>query len=185
MAGIRIARRYAKSLLDLGIENNVAPQLYQDMKLVLSVIKSNREMALFLKNPIINTDKKDAVMKAIFEGKLQKMSLTFFQIITRKKREYYIQEIASAFVELYKQYNNEQTAHLVTAIKVDDNIRSQMLELIAKTTSDKIDLIEKVDPSIIGGFVLSWGDKQVDTSVTRKLHALRQDFKDNLYQKDY
>lgn len=76
-------------------------------------------------------------------------------------------------------------ATLTTAVPADDALRKQMLELIAKNSSDQIVLKEKVDPSIIGGFILRWGDRQVDTSVVRKLHALKQDFKSNLYVKDY
>jgi F-type H+-transporting ATPase subunit delta len=185
MAGTRLAKRYAKSLLELGIENQAVDQIYADMKLVLDTVRSNKQLAVFFKSPIINTDKKEAVLHGLFENKMHKITLAFLDIIVRKKREYYVDDIASSFIELYKAHKNEQTAYLTTAVKIDDTIRKQMYDLIAKTTRDKIELVEKVDPSIIGGFILRWGDHQVDTSVTKKLHDLRQDFKDNLYQKDY
>ncbi|MFM7822880.1 MAG: FoF1 ATP synthase subunit delta, partial [Bacteroidota bacterium] len=86
-----------------------------------------------------------------------------------------------SFLELYDIFKGRQVATLTTAVPADDALRNQMLELIAKNSSDQIVLKEKVDPSIIGGFILRWGDRQVDTSVARKLHALKQDFKDNLY----
>ena len=113
------------------------------------------------------------------------MTLDFFLIITRKKREYYIDDIAQSFLELYDIFKGRQVATLTTAFPVDDSLRKQMLELISKNSSDQIVLKEKVDPSIIGGFILRWGDRQVDTSVARKLHALKQDFKGNQYLKDY
>lgn len=185
MAETKVAKRYAKSLLDLAIENKVVEEIFRDMEDVLKTIRSSRELSNFFKSPIINTDKKDAVLQEVFGGKINKMCLDFFRIITRKKREYYIEDIAAAFVELYKSYKNIQTAYLITATPATDDIRKQMLELIGKTTSDKIELREKVDPSIIGGFILRWGDRQVDTSVARKLHELRQDFRENLYLKDY
>ena len=142
MSETRVAKRYAKSLLDLGIENKIADKLYNDISLLISTIKENRQLSAFFKSPIINTDKKDAVLRGIFEGKIDKMTLAFFRIVTRKKREYYIEEIAHAFVELYKEYNHQQTAWLTTAIPADDEIRKKMLDLISKTTSDEIELIE-------------------------------------------
>lgn len=185
MAETKVAKRYAKSLLDLAIENNIVDEISKDMQNVLNTIRANRELSVFFKSPIINTDKKDAVLRSIFEGKIHKMILTFFSIITRKKREYYIEDITASFIELYKEYRNIQTAVLITAVKADDAVKKEMLSLIAKTTANTIELEEQVDPSIIGGFILRWGDRQVDTSVARKLHELRQDFRDNLYLKDY
>jgi F-type H+-transporting ATPase subunit delta len=185
MAETKVAKRYAKSLLDLAIENNIVDEISKDMQSVLNTIRANRELSVFFKSPIINTDKKDAVLRSVFEGRINKMILTFFSIITRKKREYYIEDITASFIELYKEYRHIQTAVLITAVKADDSVKKDMLALIAKTTSNTIELKEQIDPSIIGGFILRWGDRQVDTSVARKLHELRQDFRDNLYLKDY
>lgn len=185
MAETKVARRYAKSLLDLGVERNVVDQLHNDMICVHSAIRGSRELAQFFKSPVINTDKKENVLKELFGGKVQQMTLEFFMIITRKKREYYIEDIAQSFLELYDIFKGRQVATLTTAVPADDTLRKQMLELIAKNTSHQIVLKEKVDPSIIGGFILRWGDRQIDTSVARKLHALKQDFKGNLYVKDY
>lgn len=185
MAETKVAKRYAKSLLDLAIERNIAAELNTDVLMVLDTIRSNRQLSSFFKSPIINTDKKDAALQSLFSGKVNEILLSFFKIITRKNREYYIEDIVQAYADLYKVYNHQQTAWLTTAIPADDEIRRKMLELIKRSTSDEIELKEEVDPEIIGGFILRWGDRQVDTSVTKKLHSLRQDFKDNLYQKDY
>jgi len=185
MAETKVARRYAKSLLDLGIEKNLADQLYSDMSMVYATIRGSRELSNFLKSPVITTDKKNHVLTGLFSGKIQDMALDFFRIITRKKREYFIEEIALAYTELYDVYKGRQKATLITAVPADDAVRKQMLEMISKTTSDTIMLQEKVDPSIIGGFILKWGDRQVDASVAHKLHALSQEFKSNLYIKDY
>jgi len=60
-----------------------------------------------------------------------------------------------------------------------------MLAIVKESTGSSIELKEIVDPNIIGGFILRWGDRQIDASVTRRLQALRQDFSKNLYVKDY
>jgi len=63
MAETKVARRYAKSLLDLGVERNVVDQVYNDMLYVHSAIRGSRELAQFFKSPVINTDKKENVLK--------------------------------------------------------------------------------------------------------------------------
>ncbi len=185
MAETKVARRYAKSLLDLGKERNITALLYDDMMLVAAAIKANRQLGVMLKSPVINTDKKDAVLKEIFGNKINLASLEFMRIITRKKREYYIEDIAKSFIELYKIYKNIQPAYVITAVPMDDKLRNEMLDIIKKETGSSIELQERVEPGIIGGFILRWGDRQIDASVTSKLNALKQDFSKNFYLKDY
>jgi len=185
MAETRVARRYAKSLLGLGKEKSVVDRLYEDMCLINDTIRANRQLALLFKNPIINTDKKDNILKQIFGDKISEMTLQFLQIITRKKREYYVEDIVASFVALYKEYKGIQPAQVITAIPLADELRKEMLEIIAQTTGDRVELKEIIDKDIIGGYILRWGDRQVDASVTSKLHDLKQDFRSNLYLKDY
>lgn len=185
MAETKVARRYAKSLLDLGVERNIVDQVYSDMQYVHNAIHSNRDLGIFFKSPVINTDKKENVIKELFGNKVQQMTLEFFLIITRKKREYYIDDIAQSFLELYDIFKGRKEATLITAVAADDQMRQQMLGLIAQDTKEQVLLKEKVDPSIIGGFILRWGDRQIDNSVSRKLFAYKQGFKDNSYIKDY
>jgi F-type H+-transporting ATPase subunit delta len=185
MAETKLARRYAKSLLDLGREQNITDALYSDMNLLLDTFKKNRQLSVVFKSPIVTTDKKDAILNDLFSDKVNKLTLEFFRIVTRKNREYFIEDIAKSFVEIYKTFKGMQSARVITATPVDDKLRKQIMDVIAATTSDKIDLEEVVDKSIIGGFILRWGDRQIDASVTSKLHSLRKDFRDNLYIKDY
>ncbi len=185
MAETRVARRYAKSLLGLGMENDIIDTLFDDMLLIQKTIRENRALGLLFKNPIINTDKKDKVVTELFGKHINKVTLEFLKIITRKKREYYIEDIAASFVEIYKYQKGIRTAQVITATPLSDELRKQMLDLIHRTTDNDIELKEIVDPSIIGGYILRWGDQQVDASVTQKLHDLRQEFSSNLYLKDY
>ena len=103
MQGTRAASRYAKSFIDLTIEQGVMEQAYADMKTILEVCKSNPDFVIFLKSPVIKTDKKQEVLKQIFSGKLSKATDAYIQLITSKKREIYLQEIAAEFINQYKE----------------------------------------------------------------------------------
>jgi len=181
MTSTKVARRYAKSLLDLGKERNITDVLFNDMKLVASVIRSNRQLAAMLKSPIIHNFKKDAVIKQIFEGKINDASLEFMRIIIRKNREYYLPEIAVALNELYKEYKNIQPANVTTAVPLDEKLRAQIMAILEKSTGHEIELHEIVDKNIVGGFILQWGDNQLDDSVSGKLRSLKQDFSRNIH----
>ena len=180
----RVASRYAKSLLDLALEQGVLEKAKEDMKLILDTCRSNKDFSLFLTNPIIKTDKKIAVIKKVFAGKLTPMTDAFLDIITRKKREDLIEAIAYAFIEQYKIHKKILTAVITTASGLDDVLRKKVIALVKKDNQSEVELIEKTDKDLIGGFILKIGDKQLDESLSGKLKLLRRNFSENPYIKE-
>ena len=101
MADQRVAARYAKSLLDLGKEMGTLDAVKADMDLLTKTMAESRELRLLLRNPIVKHDKKLAILKAIFEGKVSDMTLRFFTILTDKNRESAIEGIGPEFLAQY------------------------------------------------------------------------------------
>ncbi len=185
MAERKLARRYAYSLLGLAQERDVLDPVYADMALIEDTCEESRELSVFLKNPVINTDKKDAVIRGLFGDKVSEMSLAFMQIITRKKREGYLEEIAREYVSMYKHKKGISIARIITAGKLEDGLRNEVIEYLNRQTGHRIELSETVDAGIVGGYILRWSDQQVDASISRKLRELRMSFRPNLYIKDF
>jgi F-type H+-transporting ATPase subunit delta len=174
-----VATRYAKSLLQLATEKGQLEKVYADMQLVKSICEENKEFRNFLNSPIIKTDKKVAVIKEITSGKVSEITSGFLTILTQKRRESYMSEIAKEFIAQYKQYKNIITAVITSAVGIDKTVKAKVLELVKQTTTGEVELVEKVDASLIGGFILTIGDKQVDASVSRRLNELRKTFSVN------
>jgi F-type H+-transporting ATPase subunit delta len=57
--------------------------------------------------------------------------------------------------------------------------------LASHTTSDQLEVETRIDPKLIGGFVVEFDDKRYDASVINKLNELRVEFKKNLYIKEF
>lgn len=170
-----VASRYAKSLMDLAIESNQLDAVRSDMKSVERVCEQNHDFVLFLKSPVIKTDKKIEVLKDIFEGKISNLSLSFINLITNKKRESILAEIASAFDEQFKINKNIFTAVVTSAVGLDATTKQKVLDLIKTQLNGEVELVEKIDASAIGGFILQIGDKQIDKTVARQLSNLRKE----------
>lgn len=170
-----VANRYAKSLKELATENNKLDVVRKDMKLVQQVCKENREFLLFLNSPVIKTDKKISVLNSIFKGKVSDLTLTFLSVTAKKHRESYIPEMAEAFDEQYKKDQNIFSAVVTSASGLDDKTRQKVLDLVKSQLKGEVELVEKVDPATIGGFILRIGDKQVDRSVARQLSNLKKE----------
>lgn len=170
-----VASRYAKSLLDLAVEKGQLEVVYSDMLQVQSICLESNELTLFLNSPIINSEKKVSTLKLIFEGKLSAMTSGFISLITAKHRENIIPQIASSFIELYKNYKNILTAVVTSAKGLDATTKQNVLELVKTQLKGEVELVEKINSDIIGGFILKIGDKQLDKSVSRQLANLKKE----------
>ena len=181
MSETRIAARYAKPLLELATEKGSLDAVAKDMNAFSELCDSNREFVLMLKNPILNHLKKLAILNKIFKGKVNTLTLSIFDIISRKNREQYLPEIAKEF---HRQYNVAQgisEATITTVAPINAELRKEISALVKKVTGQKVELTEKVDASIIGGFILKIADRQIDDSVASKLNELKLKFSQNLY----
>ena len=172
----RVASRYAKSLLTLALEQGELENAYNDMKLVSETCDSSKDISLLLQSPIVKPDKKTEILKEIFASRLSKLSLSFIDIIIRKRRENYLEAIAREFLHQYKSHKNILTAIVTSAVGLDDKIRSEIMKIVRDSANAEVELVEKADNDLIGGLILRIGDKQIDASIQRKLLNLRKVF---------
>ena len=180
---MRAASRYAKSLIDLALEQGTLEKCYIDMNLVWNTCQSSPELKLMLNSPIIKGDKKSAILKKIFGEKLSPLSTAFIEIIIKKKREFFLNEIAHEFIIQYKEHKKILTAIVISAVGLDEVLRKKVLDIVKNSTKSEVVLVEKVNKDLIGGFVLKIGDKQVDASILRQIKNLKRSFSENPYVK--
>ena len=181
MSEIRIASRYAKSLLELANEKRVLGPVLKDMQQFESICDSNRDFATMLRNPVINHFQKLTILKEIFKGKVHKMTLSMLEIISRKNRAMYLPEISKEFRRQYNAFQGITEAKVTTVIPLNKGLRTEFIEIIKKITGQDVELKEEVDDSIIGGFILKIGDRQIDDSINSRLQELKLKFSQNLY----
>ena len=170
-----VASRYAKSLLDLSVEKGQLEAVYADMLQVKGICDNSKEFITFLNSPIINSDKKISVIKAVFDGKFNLITDGFLTIVASKRRESVIPEMAASFIEQYRSHKNILTAVVTSANGLDAATKQKALDLVKSQLSGEVELVEKVDANIIGGFILKIGDKQLDKSVARQLSNLKKE----------
>lgn len=176
----RLATRYAKSMIDLAIEKGQLEDVFADMKWLQAVCKSNPDFVNLLRSPVVNGDTKKKILAAVTAGKVSRLTDAFNILLVNKGRESNLPEIATAFIDQYKKYKNIHIVKLTTASPLSDSIRAAIIAQVKKSAGiENIELVEKVDDSIIGGFVLQIGDKLVDTSIAYDLKAIAKQFENN------
>jgi F-type H+-transporting ATPase subunit delta len=186
MKETRVASRYAKSLIGLAQDHGKLDMVHEDMALIRKTVDENRELGLLLDSPIVKSDKKQVILHKIFSGKIGEMSLKFIDILVRKHREHLIDDVAEEVEQQYLLIKGVVQAKVISAIPITGDEREEVLRVVRELDGrSEVQLTELIDKSIIGGFVITVGDKQLDYSVIGRLEKYRQEFSKNQYIADF
>ncbi|MES2376242.1 MAG: ATP synthase F1 subunit delta [Bacteroidota bacterium] len=176
MSELTVAARYAKSIIDLSQEQKALEDVKNDMLFFLKTLRANAQLVAVLSNPIISHQKKLAILTALFEDKMNKVTLAFFKLMINKGRGDVLYTTAHEFVNQYDVLKHITQATVVSATTLSEANKAKILAEIKTAVGGEVFLEAKVDPELIGGFVLTVGDKQVDTSIANNLKKLKKNF---------
>ena len=177
--------RYAKSLIGLSIEKKELDTVYNDMVLISETVENSKDLDLLLKSPVVKTDKKQEILSSIFGKETSELTKQFLLLISSRNREAIIGDIAGAFVRQYKVIKKIIVTEVTSAIKLESAQKKKILQLLNTNESSSVEVIEKINPEIIAGFIVRVDDKQIDASISRKLDDLKQGFSKNPYIADF
>ncbi len=176
MSEIQVASRYAKSLIDLAEEQKALEPIKADIDSFLRVVKMNSQLAAILRNPIISPDKKLSILNELFGKTFHKVVLSFFRIVVNKGRAEVLYATAREFVNEYNLRKGIIKATVTSAAPLSESNRNQIVQVVTEATKCQVILDAKVDKDLIGGFVLTVGDKQYDATILNSLNKLKKDF---------
>jgi F-type H+-transporting ATPase subunit delta len=96
-------------------------------------------------------------------------------VVIRKKREYFLNDIAIAFIAQYRALKNITTATVTTASEMSSQTLQDITQLLEKNTGKKVIIDRKINPTLIGGMVVQIEDKLFDASISGKLRKAKQE----------
>ena len=180
MSNARLAGRYAKSLLDLAIEQGQLEIVYADMKYVQAVCKASMELVNLLRSPIIKADQKNSILTAVTKDKVSVLTASFNVLLVKKGREGELPEMANAFIEQYNALKGIHQVTLTTAVEVSDDIKKSIEQKVKSSNEfGSVELTTQTNPDLIGGFVLEFDNNLLDASVLRDLKEIKKQFLNN------
>ena len=171
----RAAIRYAKAILDIAVSSNNSKKVNEDMLTIVESIAGSNELSEFLSSPIITSEVKRNALTEIFES-VQSETKSLFRLLQENKRFEILAPIAAQYNSLFDEMNGVEVANVTTAFPITPELEAKVLAKIVTFSDKKITIINTIDASIIGGFVLRIGDKQYNASVANRLQELKREF---------
>ncbi len=172
-----VGRRYAAALYDIAKAQNKIADFSKDCEFIASTLKASRELLNAVKSPVINQEKKAALLKAVFSGKVSKQLEDALTLLVQKGRAPIIPDVMKEFQAILDEQSGIMIAQVESAIPLDESEKQIIAQKLEEVSGKKIRMEHKINPSLIGGFTARIGDTVLDGSVKHKLERLREAFR--------
>lgn len=169
-----VGRLYAKSILDLAEERGQADELLEEMAEVVKQLDRSPELEAFLGSPLVEEEARAKVIEDLFRGRASDLLADALQVVNRKGRLGYLRAIAQSYRTEHRELRGWVDVHVRTAVPLSPDLRTRLQDAIAAFTGRKPDLIERVDPSLLGGMVVEVAGQKIDASVASRLRDLSE-----------
>lgn len=172
MAG-SVEKIYSDALYELAAEQNAVETVNGELKALAAVFDENPELVKLLCAPTVPNDEKLKVISNIFGGRVSETVYNFLCLLTEKGRAAYLSKIADSFRKKYNELAGIAEVTVTTSTELSPTLEKKLADKLEKVFGKKISMIKKVDPSILGGVVISCGGTLMDGSVRAKLDAVK------------
>ena len=169
---LAVARVYAQALLGLAKSSGEVDQIRVELVQLGELMDEAPELEEYLKSPLVKEESRREAVESLFRGRLSDLLVDTLQVMNRKGRLELIHALVEAYRQEYEELMGQVDVRVTTAIPLTDAVRQRLRMTTSKLTGKDAQLVEKVDPSILGGMILQIGDGKMDTSIARKIRKL-------------
>lgn len=165
------SKKYAGALYDLCKEENITKEVLEELLVIDTVIKENKEYKNLLDTPAISLKDRLSIIDEAFSS-CSLYVLNFIKLLCENKRFYEFSLVVSNFNKLYDEERNIERVEAITCVALSDEQASSLREKIEKITKKNVHLTNKVDKSIIGGVILKFKNRMYDGSIRKSLNEI-------------
>ena len=168
-----IATPYAEALLQVAESRKETDTVADQARAVLSVWNASPELRAAMASPVLEPEAKKAALAKLFDEQLTPSFQNLLKLLADRQRIAVLDAVLNRFLELYRELRQITLAKVTSATPLTDEQQQQLnakVQAIAGTDAVEFDLA--VDPSLIGGFVVSMGSRVIDASLSGQVRRL-------------
>ena len=174
----RISVRYARALFQLAQEQGCEEAVYDGLtrfahNYLLAISQFNEVLA----DPIVAKEEKVKLVEMAVGEPMHDLLKQFIAFVAEQKREDKMFFIAMKFMEMYRAKHHILSTQVTTATELPEATYERIKTFIKQTFDADAEMEVKIDPSLIGGFILDIENNRMDASVAGQLNALKQKLK--------
>jgi F-type H+-transporting ATPase subunit delta len=174
-----VAGRYASALFDLAEEANQVRQVEKDLIALQSLLNESADLKRMVRSPVFSSEEQGRSIAAVAEkAGLAPIVVNFLKVLARNRRLFALNEMIRTFLALAARQRGEVNAEVATAHPLSDEQLATLKDTLRASAGKDVQLITKVDPTLLGGLIVKMGSRMIDSSLRTKLTSLKTAMKE-------
>lgn len=169
---LEIAQNYASALLSLAIDENKVVDYQKEVKELRKIIKDNDDFLLLLDSRFLSVEERMHNVELILKG-FSLDVINFIKIIVKQNRVNYLKDILDGFNSLANENQDIVEGLIYSAFPLDESTLLKIKNKISQIENHEVDLISKIDPSLIGGVKVVINSHVYDGSIKNQLEKMQ------------
>lgn len=174
MAEDRVSRRYATALYEAAKDARLVSGVEEDLTTITGLLANDGDFRAFILSPNRERTEKIALFDKVFGDKITSLGAQFFKLMLEKRREEEIMGVLAEYAQLRREDEGTINVHVTSATELLKDERTKIEASVSAKLGKKLETHYSVDPSMIGGVRVAYGDFIIDGSVRGSLNRLRE-----------
>ena len=169
-----VGKRYGKALFELAIEKQETDSIYQNLLTLRQIFQEIPDLGEILSDARLEPYEKDEIMNQLilgFDGTMK----NFLYVVYNYSRMNDLLLMIDEYEQRYDEHNSLLLGNVVTAIPLSKEQHQRMEEKAATLLGYKqANLINLIDPTIVGGVIIEANHKVIDGSIQKQLERIQE-----------
>lgn len=167
------AKKFSKALINT-VDISAVPRVIAELDAFSGLIDADKRFKLLFVSQIFSEDeKKKALVQILSHMKASPQGAKFLTLIITQGAVTAIKEIISASLNIYEGRIGKVTAEVTSPVALDENYSNRLKAVLKTMTNKEVEIESRLDPSLIGGFIVKVGSTIYDSSLKGQLQLLK------------
>jgi F-type H+-transporting ATPase subunit delta len=169
---LAVAGVYAEALLALAAAQGSEDALLEELDGLVDLLDRQSDLERFLGSPLADPQQQSALLEKALRGRASDILVDTLQVMRRKGRLQLVRAVASTYRAQWLRLKGRVEVSVTTAVPLSDELRAKLHDAANRATGKTAQILERVDPALLGGMVVRVGDQKLDRSVATEVARL-------------
>jgi len=169
-----VARVYTEALFQIAKANSVVEETGRELEDIQTMFEHDPRTMLFFSSPILAPEAKLGTLRRSLQGNVSDLVIDFLSLLLEKERFEALPMIVQSYREMADEHAGRVRVRIATAVPLGEAMRTEINNAITRGLGREVLLEDETEPALVGGAVVTIGDKVYDGSLSTRLNQIRK-----------
>lgn len=173
MTDSRVAKRYAKALFNVALQQDILQSVEDDLTGICAVLAHSKELQRFIKNPNTTREQKLMLLDRTFSDRVTALTMHALRLLLKRRREHTIQQVRHEYIQLRREHGKISYLHVTSAGPLDSLQKESIIRKIEQSTGRTVEADFETDAKLIGGVKVMFDNYVLDGTARGYLDRMK------------